>query len=176
LQILLAPSTAAAYSIGVNYGTHANNLPPPSQVATFLKSHTTIDRVKIFDANPDILRAFADIGISVTVTIANANVPSQAPRRPRLDLNKHPPLPPEYQNHFHTRRKRSPLLEGHELLRSIAGRLCSVSTPAVGSPLAASELQPHRFCSSSGEDKEQEMDNLTPAPANIHVSAADKRI
>ncbi|CAN0864396.1 Glucan endo-1,3-beta-glucosidase, partial [Linum grandiflorum] len=82
LQILLAPSTVAAYSIGINYGTQANNLPPPSQVATFLKSHTTIDRVKIFDANPDILRAFADTGISVTVTIANANVPSQAPRRP----------------------------------------------------------------------------------------------
>ncbi|CAN0907901.1 Glucan endo-1,3-beta-glucosidase, partial [Linum grandiflorum] len=62
--------------IGVNYGTQANNLPPPSQVATFLKSHTTIDRVKIFDANPDILRAFADTGISVTVTIANADAPS----------------------------------------------------------------------------------------------------
>ena len=49
--------SSAAYSIGVNYGTVANNLPPPSQVANFLKTQTTIDRVKIFDANPDILKA-----------------------------------------------------------------------------------------------------------------------
>lgn len=68
----------AAISIGVNYGTVANNLPPPSQVATFLKTKTTIDRVKIFDANPDILRAFANTGIAVTVTVGNGDVPAVA--------------------------------------------------------------------------------------------------
>ncbi|XP_022638423.1 glucan endo-1,3-beta-glucosidase-like [Vigna radiata var. radiata] len=67
---------ASNTKIGVNYGTKADNLPPPSTVATFLKSQTTIDRVKIFDANPDILRAFAGTGISVTVTVANAAIPS----------------------------------------------------------------------------------------------------
>ncbi|EXC10654.1 Glucan endo-1,3-beta-glucosidase [Morus notabilis] len=69
---------ATAYSVGVNYGTVADNLPPPSQVATFLKTRTTIDRVKIFDANPDILRAFAGTGIAVTVTVGNGDVPSLA--------------------------------------------------------------------------------------------------
>ncbi|CAI0539737.1 unnamed protein product [Linum tenue] len=82
LHILLAPSTAiaaaASCSIGVNYGFWADNLPPPAQVAAFLKTHTTIDRIKIFDANPDVLRAFANTGISVTVTVANADVPSLA--------------------------------------------------------------------------------------------------
>ncbi|KAJ4827364.1 hypothetical protein Tsubulata_014956 [Turnera subulata] len=73
---LLVRCSTAAYSIGVNYGTVANNLPPPSQVATFLKTQTTIDRVKIFDANPDILRAFANTGIAVTVTVGNGDIPS----------------------------------------------------------------------------------------------------
>ncbi|CAN4105956.1 unnamed protein product [Withania somnifera] len=62
-------------SIGVNYGTLGNNLPPPSQVAQFLKDKTIIDKIKIFDMNPDILRAFANTGISVTVTIPNGEIP-----------------------------------------------------------------------------------------------------
>lgn len=71
-------SSSAAYTVGVNYGTVANNLPSPSQVASFLKTQTTIDRVKIFDTNPDILRAFANTGISVTVTVGNGDIPSLA--------------------------------------------------------------------------------------------------
>ncbi|XP_009610601.1 glucan endo-1,3-beta-glucosidase [Nicotiana tomentosiformis] len=62
-------------SIGVNYGTLGNNLPPPSQVAQFLKDKTIIDKIKIFDVNPDILRAFANTGISVTVTVPNGEIP-----------------------------------------------------------------------------------------------------
>ncbi|KAK4768983.1 hypothetical protein SAY86_027133 [Trapa natans] len=67
-------ASCAGYPIGVNYGTVADNLPHPAQVAAFLKSRTTIDRVKIFDANPDILRAFAGTGIAVTVTVGNGDV------------------------------------------------------------------------------------------------------
>ncbi|KAF3454703.1 hypothetical protein FNV43_RR05151 [Rhamnella rubrinervis] len=78
-NLLIYPTVAAAAaSIGVNYGTVADNLPPTSQVATFLKTQTTIDRVKIFDANPDILRAFANTGIAVTVTVGNGDVPALA--------------------------------------------------------------------------------------------------
>ncbi|KAF7801370.1 glucan endo-1,3-beta-glucosidase-like [Senna tora] len=74
--LYLSSATAAPYTIGVNYGTVADNLPPPPRVASFLKSQTTIDRVKIFDANPDLLRAFADTGIAVTVTVGNGDIPS----------------------------------------------------------------------------------------------------
>lgn len=63
-------------SIGVNYGTLGNNLPPPAQVAQFIKDKTVIDRVKIFDINPEILRAFANTGISVTVTVPNGEIPN----------------------------------------------------------------------------------------------------
>ncbi|CAK8577369.1 unnamed protein product [Lathyrus sativus] len=75
--LFLQPSSSATTnSIGVNYGTIADNLPPPSKVASFLKTQTTIDRIKLFDANPDILRAFANTNISVTVTVANIDIPS----------------------------------------------------------------------------------------------------
>jgi hypothetical protein len=69
-------TTTTSNSIGVNYGTIADNLPPPSTVATFLKTQTTINRIKIFDTNPAILRAFANTNISVTVTVSNADIPS----------------------------------------------------------------------------------------------------
>lgn len=74
VSALLLSSTVS--SIGVNYGTLANNLPPPDQVANFLKTRTTIDQIKIFDANPDILRAFANTGIGVTVTLGNGDIPA----------------------------------------------------------------------------------------------------
>ncbi|KAL0299147.1 UNVERIFIED_CONTAM: Glucan endo-1,3-beta-glucosidase 11 [Sesamum radiatum] len=72
-SILLAITTVN--SIGVNYGTLGDNLPPPALVAQFLKEKTTIDRVKTFNVNPDILRAFAKTGIPVTVTIPNDEIP-----------------------------------------------------------------------------------------------------
>ncbi|XP_022138981.1 glucan endo-1,3-beta-glucosidase [Momordica charantia] len=74
LLLLLHISTSTV-SIGVNYGTLGNNLRPPAEVANFIKTQTTFDRVKIFDANPDILRAFAGTGILVTVTIGNGDIP-----------------------------------------------------------------------------------------------------
>ncbi|KAL6203262.1 hypothetical protein ACLB2K_026964 [Fragaria x ananassa] len=90
------------FAIGVNYGTVANNLPPPSQVATFLKTRTTIDRVKIFNTDPAVLRAFANTGIAVTVTVGNGDVPPLAklpadqswvadnilPFHPRTNINR----------------------------------------------------------------------------------------
>ncbi|OMO87907.1 Glycoside hydrolase, family 17 [Corchorus capsularis] len=62
-------------TIGVNYGTVANNLPPPAEVAHFLLESTVINRVRLFDANPDILKAFAHTGIAVTVTVPNDQIP-----------------------------------------------------------------------------------------------------
>lgn len=62
-------------SIGVNYGTVANDLPPPTHVAHFLLESTIINRVRLFDANPDILQAFAHTGIAVTITVPNDQIP-----------------------------------------------------------------------------------------------------
>ncbi|KAK4431188.1 Glucan endo-1,3-beta-glucosidase [Sesamum alatum] len=74
--LFLLAAITTVHSIGVNYGTLGNNLPPPTQVAQFLKEKTIIDGIKIYDANPDILRAFANTGIHVTVTVPNDQIPN----------------------------------------------------------------------------------------------------
>ncbi|KAK2359916.1 O-Glycosyl hydrolase family 17 protein [Trifolium repens] len=72
--LLLFHLSVTVNSIGVNYGTLGDNLPPPTTVANFLKTNTIINSVKIFDVNPDILKAFANTGISVTVTAPNGDI------------------------------------------------------------------------------------------------------
>ncbi|GLU21289.1 hypothetical protein SLE2022_374350 [Rubroshorea leprosula] len=62
-------------AIGVNYGTVANNLPPPNQVANFILESTIINRVRLYDADPQILTAFAHTGIAITVTVPNDQIP-----------------------------------------------------------------------------------------------------
>ncbi|KAL5567738.1 hypothetical protein UlMin_024313 [Ulmus minor] len=62
-------------AIGVNYGTMANDLPPPENVANFLQDSTIINKVRIFDSNPEILQAFAHTGIAITITIPNDQIP-----------------------------------------------------------------------------------------------------
>ncbi|KAI4346968.1 hypothetical protein L6164_007826 [Bauhinia variegata] len=76
--LLFLQLAARAYSIGVNYGTLANNLPPPATVANFIKTNTIIDRVKIFDVNPEIIQAFANTGIPLTVTAPNSDISALA--------------------------------------------------------------------------------------------------
>ncbi|KAL2609577.1 hypothetical protein R1flu_028150 [Riccia fluitans] len=60
--------------VGVNYGTIANDLPTPEATVTLLKT-TSIDRVKLFDANPAILQAFAGSGIGVFIGTGNDQIP-----------------------------------------------------------------------------------------------------
>ncbi|KAF5743447.1 O-Glycosyl hydrolases family 17 protein [Tripterygium wilfordii] len=79
LSLVLLASTllpGVEGAIGINYGTVANNLPQPAQVAQFLLESTIINRVKLFDANPEILKAFAHTGIEVTITIPNDQIPN----------------------------------------------------------------------------------------------------
>nr|TKR79207.1 hypothetical protein D5086_0000275460 [Populus alba] len=65
-------------SIGVNYGTVADNLPPPAQVAHFLLESTIINRVRLFDTNTEIIQAFAHTGIAITITVPNDLIPHLA--------------------------------------------------------------------------------------------------
>ncbi|KAL2536936.1 O-Glycosyl hydrolase family 17 protein [Forsythia ovata] len=76
LSPIFVQHLSAVYSVGVNYGTLGNNLPPPTQVAQFFKDKTTIDRINIFDVNPDILRAFSGTRIFVAVTVPNGEIPN----------------------------------------------------------------------------------------------------
>ncbi|KAF9619723.1 hypothetical protein IFM89_009065 [Coptis chinensis] len=65
-------------TIGVNYGTVANDLPLVEEVAHFLLQKTVINCVRLFDANPSMLRAFAHTGIEVTITVPNEQIPDLA--------------------------------------------------------------------------------------------------
>lgn len=60
-------------AVGVNYGTLGNNLPSPKKVAQLLQS-TLIDKVKIYDTNPEILGAFSNTGIDLIVAVENYHV------------------------------------------------------------------------------------------------------
>ncbi|XP_041003049.1 glucan endo-1,3-beta-glucosidase [Juglans microcarpa x Juglans regia] len=59
-----------AGSIGVNYGRIANNLPSATKVVELLKSHG-LERVKVFDTDPAVLKALSGSGIKVTVDLPN---------------------------------------------------------------------------------------------------------
>ncbi|KAJ6336455.1 hypothetical protein OIU77_026241 [Salix suchowensis] len=60
-------------AVGVNYGTLGNNLPSPRKVAQLLQS-TLIDKVKIYDTNPEIIGAFSNTGIDLIVAVENYHV------------------------------------------------------------------------------------------------------
>lgn len=70
LLLLLLGVAYGVSAVGVNYGTVGNNLPPPKKVAQLLQA-TLIDRVKIYDSNPDILAAFSNTGIDLVVAVEN---------------------------------------------------------------------------------------------------------
>ncbi|XP_038704096.1 glucan endo-1,3-beta-glucosidase 13-like [Tripterygium wilfordii] len=63
-------SIADAGSIGVNYGRIANNLPSAVKVVQLLKSQG-LERVKVFDTDPAVLKALSRSKIKVTVDLPN---------------------------------------------------------------------------------------------------------
>ncbi|KAL9688968.1 hypothetical protein QQ045_033397 [Rhodiola kirilowii] len=60
----------AVTSLGINYGQLGSNLPHPEKAVTLLKA-LRITKTRIYDTNPNILRAFANTGIEVIVTVEN---------------------------------------------------------------------------------------------------------
>ncbi|PKA53075.1 Glucan endo-1,3-beta-glucosidase 11 [Apostasia shenzhenica] len=76
--VVLSPSLliSLAFSpmIGINYGQVANNLPSPEKVIPLLRS-IGVNRVKLFDTNPNILRSFAGTDIELTVGLPDPLIP-----------------------------------------------------------------------------------------------------
>lgn len=76
LSVGLEDSKALAITgstVGINYGQIADNLPSPAKVAELLKA-LKITKVKLYDWNPDILKAFANSDIELVVGIGNGFV------------------------------------------------------------------------------------------------------
>ncbi|KAL6649547.1 hypothetical protein ACP70R_013771 [Stipagrostis hirtigluma subsp. patula] len=78
LQGLLVVHLAAAQSfIGVNYGTIADNLPPPASTANLLKS-TSFGKLRLYEPQPDLVAALAGSNISILLGVPNGDVPNLA--------------------------------------------------------------------------------------------------
>lgn len=60
----------AAWAIGINYGQIANNLPHPESVVPLVKS-MGVSRLKLYDADPHVLKAFANTGVEFVVGLGN---------------------------------------------------------------------------------------------------------
>ncbi|PON48176.1 Glycoside hydrolase [Trema orientale] len=56
--------------MGINFGQIANNLPSPSRVAILLRS-LNISRVKLYDADPNVLGAFSNSQVDFIIGLGN---------------------------------------------------------------------------------------------------------
>lgn len=65
----LFPAAMVA-SVGINYGQIANNLPSPENVIPLVKS-IGATKIKLYDADPRVLRAFANTGVEFIVGLGN---------------------------------------------------------------------------------------------------------
>ncbi|KAA8550572.1 hypothetical protein F0562_002256 [Nyssa sinensis] len=72
LLSLLASFSGAEFSakIGVNYGQLGNNLPSPSKSVKLIKT-LEAKRVKLYDANPEILKALKSTDLQVSIMVPN---------------------------------------------------------------------------------------------------------
>ncbi|KAB5541432.1 hypothetical protein DKX38_014406 [Salix brachista] len=78
LYLLQYLSFASSQSfIGVNYGQVADNLPPPSATAKLLQS-TAVQKVRLYGADPAIIKALANTGIGIVIGAANGDIPALA--------------------------------------------------------------------------------------------------
>ncbi|CAN8253187.1 unnamed protein product [Cochlearia groenlandica] len=72
-ELSLTGTTVIA--VGVNWGTEASHRLPPSKVVELLKSNG-IAKLKLFDADPEVLEALSGSNIGVTVGIPNSMIKS----------------------------------------------------------------------------------------------------
>ncbi|CAI0377324.1 unnamed protein product [Linum tenue] len=71
------PFASSQSYIGVNYGQVADNLPPPAATAKLLQS-TAVQKVRLYGADPAIIRALANTGIGIVIGAANGDIPALA--------------------------------------------------------------------------------------------------
>ncbi|KAE8657878.1 putative Copper binding protein 5 [Hibiscus syriacus] len=71
----IASVTVQAFTgtYGINYGRIANNIPSPDEVVTLLRG-AKIRNVRIYDADPSVLKAFSGTGLEIVVGLPNGNL------------------------------------------------------------------------------------------------------
>ncbi|KAM0839658.1 hypothetical protein ACQ4PT_060172 [Festuca glaucescens] len=101
LMLLLpaAPEATSSVLLGINYGRVANNLPPTTSALQLLAG-LGLGRVRLYDADPATLRAFANTGVELIVGVpdeclAAVSTPSgSGGRRKKLELRAVALAPP----------------------------------------------------------------------------------
>ncbi|KAK9177019.1 hypothetical protein WN944_029038 [Citrus x changshan-huyou] len=63
--------------IGVNYGQVADNLPPPAATAKLLQS-TSIQKLRLYGADPAIIKALANTGVGIVIGASSGDIPALA--------------------------------------------------------------------------------------------------
>ncbi|XP_040995227.1 glucan endo-1,3-beta-glucosidase 14-like isoform X2 [Juglans microcarpa x Juglans regia] len=126
LLLTLSDSFVQIFSIGmgINYGQIANNLPSPSRVAILLGS-LNISRVKLYDADPNVLLAFSNSNVDFIVGLGNEYLQSMTdPIKAQIWIEQH--LLPHL-----TRTKINSILVGNEVFSSNDSHLFSYLLPAM---------------------------------------------
>ncbi|CAF2069198.1 hypothetical protein HID58_040842 [Brassica napus] len=95
LSILAFLDSGAASKIGICYGRNADNLPSPNKVSDLIQ-HLNIKFVRIYDANIDVLKAFANTGIELMIGVPNADLLAFAQFQSNVDTWLHNNILPYY--------------------------------------------------------------------------------
>lgn len=77
VTVLAMATLSSGATIGIDLGLVSNQLPPISEIVQLLKSRS-VTNVRIYDASVNVLKAFVNQGIAVSVTVPNPNVVSLA--------------------------------------------------------------------------------------------------
>ncbi|KAI3988060.1 hypothetical protein MKX01_011849 [Papaver californicum] len=80
ILLFISSVLADGGKVGVNYGRIANDLPEPTSVVELMKSQG-INRAKLYDSDPTVLKAFADSGIKLVVALPNELLSSVAKKQ-----------------------------------------------------------------------------------------------
>jgi exo-beta-1,3-glucanase (GH17 family) len=110
--------------LGINYGQIANNLPSPSRVAGLLQT-LNVSRVKLYDADPNVLTAFSNSKVDFIIGLGNEDLQSMSdPTKAQSWIQQHvqPHLP---------QTKISSILVGNEVFKSEDTQLWSSLFPAM---------------------------------------------
>ncbi|XP_028756854.1 glucan endo-1,3-beta-glucosidase 14-like [Neltuma alba] len=111
---------------GINYGQIANNLPSPSRVAVLIKS-MNVSRIKLYDADPNVLLAFANSNVEFVVGLGNEYLQSvRDPAKAQTWIQQH--LQP-----YLSRTKITCITVGNEVFDSNDTQIFSTLLPAMQS-------------------------------------------
>ncbi|XP_042512650.1 glucan endo-1,3-beta-glucosidase 14-like [Macadamia integrifolia] len=110
--------------VGINYGQIGDNLPTPAQVAVLLESNS-ISKVKLYDADPNVLQAFSGSNVEFIVEVGNNYLQSMTNSNNALAWLK------QYVQPYIAKTKINCITVGNEVFASNDSQLMSYVLPAM---------------------------------------------